>query len=137
MTGYDFSEFRDGDILELKTKYPLILHYGVIVSDGSGMKIAHYPFPSNPKIQDIQSALEYRPENPIIRYMRTGVSSDSIINRHNNISERVKNNFPNWLTVFNCEDYVRELTGHSIDTDQRITAILVLTLIILLIILVK
>lgn len=127
-------ELQEGDIIELGTEYPLLLHYAVVVIENDERKCAHYPYPSRPCIEKLDYVINNRPDCEIRRVIRTGVKSEEIINKHKEIENDFKDNFSDWLLRNNCEDYIRKVTGSSIGTDQRIYALLVLIIIILIVI---
>ena len=134
----DSNDLQEGDIIELNTEYPLVLHYAVVVDEDGERKVAHYPYPQTPRIEDLDYVLNNRPDSTIRRIMRTGIDSEYIIQNHNEIKDKIKNDYFNWLLKYNCENYIKDVTGAPIDgTDQRITAILVLLVIILIIVAVK
>jgi len=133
----NINELQEGDIIELNTEYPLLLHYAVVVIENDEKKCAHYPYPQTPRIENLDYVINNRPDNTIRRILRTGIKSEQIIQNHNQIKDRVENNFNTWLLKYNCENYIREVTGKSIGIDQRINAILVIVIIILIIIAIK
>ena len=130
------SELQEGDILELNTEYPLVLHYAVMVIENNERKAAHYPYPNSPCIENLDYVINNRPDNTIRNVLRTGVSSKEIIDNHNKIEMPPKEDFTDWLFRDNCENYVRDITKNNIGTDQRATALLVLIIIILVLILI-
>lgn len=126
-------ELQEGDIIELGTEYPLLLHYAVVVSDNGEQKVAHYPYPLSPCIQGIDYVLNNRPDNRIRRVFRTGLKSEQLIENHQSI-EMPKKDFCEWLFSYNCESYVRQITGRQIGTDQRVYAVAGIIIIILFIV---
>lgn len=128
------NELKEGDIIELGTEYPLLKHYCVVVIKDGKQQLAHYPYPSSPCIEDIDYVLNNRPDNRILRVMRTGLQSKEIIENHNNIEIPKQGDFCSWLFSYNCEDYIRQITGKKIGTDQRVYAVMAVIIIILFII---
>lgn len=131
----NIEELQEGDVIELGTTYPLIKHYAVVVIQDGEKKVAHYPYPDSPCIEDINYVINNRPERHrfVKRIFRTGVPSDQIIDKHNeiqNIDKKYK------FIRFTCENYVRALTGSDIGIDQRFLIGGGLIIIILLLILI-
>lgn len=129
-------ELQEGDILELNTDYPFLLHYAVVVIENNKKKCAHYPYPKSPCIENLDYVINNRPDSTIRRVLRTGVSSKDIIDNHNKIEMSSKENFFYWLSKYNCEDYVRQVTENGVGVDQRVTALLVFIIIIFVLILI-
>lgn len=127
---YDGGELHEGDIIETTTIYPLVRHYGVVVIQDEEKKIAHYPFPAKPKIEDIHTACENK---KITRLIKSSLKSNEVIERHNEIAHRTINDYTNWFLKFNCEDYIRKITGKCIGMDQRATFLGIIIVILLLI----
>ena len=129
-------DLQEGDILELNTEYPFLRHYAVVVIENNERKAAHYPYPKSPCIEDLNYVINNRPDNTIRKVLRTGVSSKEIIDNHNKIKMPDKETFISWLTRYNCENYIKDVTGKCLGGDQRVYALLVLIIIVLVLIMI-
>lgn len=137
---HNVDELQEGDVVEFPSKVPdnrlilpglevpFVLHYGIVVIQDGEKKMGQTTFQQYPQIDSIEKTLNGRRINRIIR---TGLPSDQLISNH----KEVENKKYHWWN-FNCEHYVKQMTGINPGIDQRITlgiAIIILLLIILII----
>jgi len=134
-------QLQEGDIIEFPMKvpdnrlflpgveFPFVLHYGIILIQDGQKKIGHNTFQNYPKIDDdIEKVLNGR---EIKRVIRTGIPSDKLIKNHNQVKDIKYNGLS-----FNCEDYVKKMTGVNVGLDQRIKFGIVIVLMIIIILLI-
>ena len=127
--------FQTGDILETNsTVIPFSTHYGIVFYKNGEAYVSHNPFKRKQGFKpEIITLEDFKKERKIKRFLRNEetklLTDDYILSKSNSIIEKYKykKSF-----IFNCEDYIREISNTSIGIDQRVAWIIGIVLVGLL-----
>lgn len=142
-------QLQVGDIIETSSKIvstspvlpgavcPFVKHYGIMVESEGSLCVLHNPFGGKPLIQASDVVFNGRMAD---RVLRTNMSNEEIMAKWQQCEYKFtqcKNAYYQFWQ-FNCEDFVRKMSGDYIGFDQRkgwsAGVIVIVTVIVVLVI---
>lgn len=127
---------QTGDILETTSSViPFSVHYGIVFYQNGKAYVSHNPFKRGygfrPEIETLEDFKKGRRIKRLLRNSKTKALTDEyILSKSNTIIQGDK--YRKSL-VFNCEDYIREISKTYIGVDQRIAWAIGIALIVIIV----